>query len=99
MSLRALLWRDIFWPRFVAVLVLAALVFFSKPSHGLIEAEAEQRAQKFTALLMEAVLPATTPHDDKRGAGRRNKLTGAPTGARLLQRNKPAAPRKRKTPD
>jgi hypothetical protein len=72
-----------FWPRLAAVLILIALVFFPKPSFGLIEAAAKTRAQEFTALLMDAVLPAAKPHGDKRAAQRRRALTGAPTGARL----------------
>lgn len=77
-----------FWPRLVAVVVLAALVFFPKPSYGLIEAEAKQRAREYTALLMEAVSPDAKLQGDKRAEGRRGDVTGA----RLPNRNRLAHP-------
>jgi hypothetical protein len=58
-----------FWPRFVATLILAALVFFPKPSYDLIEAEAKHRAREYTALLMEAVFPDAKPQGGKRAEG------------------------------
>lgn len=81
-----------FWPRLFAVLLLAAVILFPKPTFGLIEAEARHRAQEYTALLVEAVLPDAKPQGDKRAAGRRDDPTGAPTGARLGDRNKHARP-------
>jgi hypothetical protein len=61
-----------FWPRLAAVLLLIALVFFPKPSYGLIEEAAKTRAQEFTSLLMDAVLPG-----EGRTAERRHGLTDA----------------------
>jgi hypothetical protein len=81
-----------FWPRLFALLLLAGLVFFQKPTVGLIEAEAKHRAREYTALLMEAVFPNAKPQGHKRAAGRRVDLTGAPTGARLPNRNTPPRP-------
>lgn len=78
-----------FWPRLIAAAILAALVFFPKPSYGLIEAVAKGRAQDLTSLLMDAVLPATQPQDDGRTVGHRRGLTGAPTGAPIPS---PASP-------
>ncbi|HVD39707.1 MAG TPA: hypothetical protein VNC16_01730 [Solirubrobacterales bacterium] len=80
------------WPRLVPALVLAALVFFPKPSYDLIEAEAKQRAREYTALLMEAVFPDAKSQGDKHAAERGGDLTGASTGARLPNRNTPAHP-------
>jgi len=79
------------WPRFAAALILVALVFFPKPTYGLIEAEAKQRAQEITALLMDAVLPAAK-QGENRAARHRSGLTGAPTGARLPDRDERARP-------
>lgn len=76
-----------FWPRLAAVMVLIALVFFPRPSFGLIEAAAKTRAQEFTSLLMDAVLPS-----EGRTAGLQRGLTGAPTGARLPGWDRPARP-------
>jgi len=66
-----------FWPRLVAVLLLAALLYFPKPSYGLIEAAAERRAQEITSLLIDSVLPER----QGRAAEHRGDPTGAPTGA------------------
>lgn len=81
-----------FWPRLFAVLLLTGLVFFQKPTYGLIEGVAKHRAREYTALLMEAVFPDAKPLGHKRTAARRLDLTGAPTGARLRNRNAPAPP-------
>jgi hypothetical protein len=80
------------WPRLFAALLLAALVFLPKPTYGLIEAEAKHRAREYTALLMEAVFPDAKSQGHKRAVGRRGDLTGAPTGARLPYRSRPAHP-------
>jgi hypothetical protein len=77
-----------FWPRLFAVLLFVGLVFFQKPTIGLVEAEAKHRAREYTALLMEAVFLDAKPQGDKRAAGRR----GTPTGARLANRNTTAHP-------
>ena len=81
-----------FWPRLFAALLFVGLVFFQKPTYGLIEAEAKHRAREYTALLMEAVFPDAQPQRANRAAGRTGDLTGAPTGARLPNRNTPARP-------
>jgi hypothetical protein len=64
-------------PRPFAALMLAALIFFPKPSYGLIEAAAQRRAQEITSLLIDAVLPERR----RRAVEHRGDLTGAPTGA------------------
>jgi hypothetical protein len=81
-----------FWPRFVAALVLVALVFFPKPSYGLIEAAAKHRAQEFTALFVEAVFPTAKPRGDGHTGGRRSDRTGAPTGAPISNQTDPGRP-------
>ena len=63
-----------FRPRLFAALMLAALIFFPKPSYGLIEAAAQRRAQEINSHLIDAVFP-------ERAAEHRGDLTGAPTGA------------------
>lgn len=80
------------WSRLFAVLLLAALVFFPKPTYGLIEAEAKHRAREYTALLIEAVFPEAAPQGDKRAAGWRDNPTGAPTGARLPDQDRHVRP-------
>lgn len=63
-----------FRPRLFAALMLAALIFFPKPSYGLIEAAAQRRAQEITSLLGDAVFPERK----RRAAVHRGDLTGAP---------------------
>lgn len=81
-----------FCPRLVAVLILAALIFFPKPSYGLIEAAARSRAQEFTSLLLHAVLPVDKPHGGGGSGGSRRGPTGAPTGAPLSEQPRYARP-------
>lgn len=65
-----------FWPRLFAMLLLAALVFFPRPLISLIAAEAKQRGQEISTLLVDALLPAAE-QGEKRAAGHRNGLAGA----------------------
>jgi hypothetical protein len=70
------------WPRLFAVVLLGALVFFPKPTYGLIEAEAKHRAREYTALLIEALFPEARSQGDKPTAGHRDR----PTDEQLIYR-------------
>ncbi|HET7416070.1 MAG TPA: hypothetical protein VFJ61_00370 [Solirubrobacterales bacterium] len=80
------------WPRLFAVLLLVGIVFFQKPTYGLVEAEVKHRAREYTALLMRAVLPDAKPQGPKRIGRHRGDLTGAPTGAPQFDRIRSAHP-------
>lgn len=54
------------WPRFVALLVLAAVILAPQPTASLVEGVAEARARQVVSLLDRALRSALEPNSNRR---------------------------------